>query len=366
MNEHPGRGLPARFQFASCVACAWLAAGSAVCQESRLPEAARPGREWALAPKPEAIGWSSAGLEAAARSAAEIGTHSVMVVAGSGDVIWEWGRVDQPLPAMSVRKSLVSALFGIYAARGLVRLDATLAELGIDDVGGLTAEERQARVVDLLASSSGVYHPAAYETPGMQANRPSRGAFRPGEHWFYNNWDFNVLDTILEQAAGVDVGTAVARELAAPLGMQDFEPDLHVERVTEPVSIHPAVELTLSARDLARFGLLYLRHGRWGARQVVPEDWVAESTRVHQEIGIFGGYGLSWWVASRGEHFPFLKLPDGTYSARGTGEQVVLVLPHLDAVIVHRTRVTSPNQELMHVTTWARLLQKILAARTGS
>ena len=96
---------------------------------------------------------------------------------------------------------------------------------------------------------------------------------------------------------------------------------------------------------------------------MVPEDWIASSTAVHSNLGIFGGYGYSWWVARGGEHFPFVKLPDGTFSARGTGEQLLLVMPHLDAIWVHRTEVTSPDQPMMHVTETGRLLEALLAAR---
>ena len=118
----------------------------------------------------------------------------------------------------------------------------------------------------------------------------------------------------------------------------------------------------MSARDLAHFGVLFLNEGRWGDSQVIPADWVGQSAAVHSELGMFGGYGYSWWVAHEGEHVPLLKLPDGTYSARGTGEQILLVLPHLDVVWVHRTRVTSPDQKMMHVMGSARLLRKVLDA----
>jgi len=70
-----------------------------------------------------------------------------------------------------------------------------------------------------------------------------------------------------------------------------------------------------------------------------------------------------WWVALNGEHFPFLKLPDGTFSARGTGEQVILIIPESNVVIVHRTNVLKPRERYMHVTEFAKILKRILEAK---
>ena len=79
--------------------------------------------------------------------------------------------------------------------------------------------------------------------------------------------------------------------------MEDFRPtDGHYHH--GPESRHPVYKLRMSARDLARVGLLYLRGGRWGAKQIVPEDWVHESTRVHSDLGGGQGYGYLWWSAA--------------------------------------------------------------------
>ena len=68
-----------------------------------------------------------------------------------------------------MRTSLLSALVGVHVDQGNLDLNATLADLNVDDDPPLTEEEKGARVVDLLAYRSGVYHPAAYETAKMKA-----------------------------------------------------------------------------------------------------------------------------------------------------------------------------------------------------
>ena len=92
---------------------------------------------------------------------------------------------------------------------------------------------------------------------------------------------------------------------------------------------------TFSARDLARFGLLYLRHGRWHDEQVIPAEWVDESTRPFSTTNFASGYGYLWWNAAPG------RLPAGSYFAAGNGGQYVFVIPADDLVVVHLARMKS-------------------------
>ena len=107
---------------------------------------------------PEAVGWSPTGLAVVDAIADEIGTAALMVVEG-GDVVHERGAVTHRYMCHSIRKSLLSALFGISVAEGQIDLSSTLAALGIDDKEGLTDRERLASVNSLLMARSGVFPP---------------------------------------------------------------------------------------------------------------------------------------------------------------------------------------------------------------
>jgi CubicO group peptidase (beta-lactamase class C family) len=172
----------------------------------------------------------------------------------------------------SVRKGLMNALIGRAIADGHLSLSSTMDELGMDDEPVLTNQEKCATVRDCLMGRSGVYHTAAYEPVGLDSRRPARGSHAAGEHWFYNNWDFNVLATILQRAVGVDAFQAFDEWFAQPMAMQDFHPQ-SCRFLTESSSIHPAYLFSMSARDLARLGYLYLRRGAWINAQLVPEEW---------------------------------------------------------------------------------------------
>ena len=216
-----------------------------------------------------------------------------------GKQLAEWGKVDLPINTHSVRKSLLSGLYGIAVEKGLVRLDQTLAELGIDDkVVPLTAVEKSATVRDLLMSRSGIYIEAAGEAKGMKDGRPRRGSHRPGEFFYYNNWDFNVLGVIFEQRTGMSIGQALYEWIAKPTGMTTFKPE-HVIYDQPAYTQHRQFVIFMSAADLARFGMLYANAGRWGDVQVIPERWVAESTQAYSDVhdmDPFDAYGYLWWI----------------------------------------------------------------------
>jgi len=86
---------------------------------------------------------------------------------------------------------------------------------------------------------------------------------------------------------------------------------------------------------MARFGLLFLRQGQWRGSQVVPGDWVAESTASYSEAGESGGYGYLWWVVPG-------KAARPTFMASGFGGQFIWVYPPLDLVVA-TTSTVSPE-----------------------
>jgi CubicO group peptidase (beta-lactamase class C family) len=320
-----------------------------------------PGQSWERVASPEAAGWSSEKLKAAREYSATIKTAGVMIVLG-GRVLDEWGETTTKFNIHSIRKSLLSALYGIHVADGDIDLTKTMAELGMDDnEPSLTAVEKRAVLHDLLKARSGIYHPALYETPGMKAARPPRGSHAPGTFWYYNNWDFNALGTIFERAARNSIFREFKARIAEPLGMQDCQVE-DGQYVTGPDSVYAAYPFRLTARDMARFGLLFLRGGRWGWRQIVPGQWVKDSVTSYSDAGDAGGYGYLWWIAANGKHLPGVSIPDGSFSARGAGGHYILVLPAFDLVIVHRVNTDIQGNSVTGQE-FGRLVKLILDAR---
>ena len=352
MRYSPARSLTCLFY---CLAIALI---PDVCRHSALAQSKSgeifPGKSWQPLSSSEKAKWSAEKLAAAQAyaNADSIHTSAVMVVQG-GEVVAKWGDVDQKIDCYSIRKSLLSALYGIYSAEGVIDVNQTLEQIGIDDSPDpLTKQEKQARVVDLLRARSGVYHNVDFETESMQKSRPARGSHAPGTFWYYNNWDFNVLGTIFEKKTGLKMGDAFYQRIAKPIGMEDFQPsDLFY--FGGPLSIHPAYHFEITARDMARFGLLYVRHGRWNGKQIVPEAWIEKSSHANEMVksegADHGGYEYLWWVDYGGVHFPEVSLP-GIYSARGNGAHFIFIIPTLDMVIVHRTDNDPPVKDAKTIT----------------
>ena len=307
-------------------------------------------------------GFSASKLDEA-RAFADKNQAAAVMTLHRGHVVAAWGAVDRPLKAHSVRKSLAGALYGQAVEAGEPSLSSTLADLGIDDVFSLTADERLATFGDVIAARSGVYHPAAYADSQQDNERPERGSHAPGTFWFYNNWDFNVAETIYEKVTGEDLYEAFDRQIARPLGMQDFDPHAQF-RVLEPGSSrYPAHTFRISTRDLARFGQLYLQDGQWGGQQIVPASWVRDSLRIHSETGDHTGYGYLWWIyqaGSLGANYPVLNQMN-VHLARGTGGQTIFLIPDADMVVVHRGD-SDNGRSVSGLAIW-QLVERLVAAR---
>jgi CubicO group peptidase (beta-lactamase class C family) len=277
-------------------------------------------------------GMSEEKLDAIVDFCQESGSAALLILY-DGKVVLSWGEVETKYPIHSIRKALLNSLYGIHVERGDIDLDMTLEELGIDDIPPvLTKEEKQAKVLDLLRSRSGIYHPAAAEAQAMIDSRPERGSHPPGSFFYYNNWDFNVLGTIFEQETGRGIFEAFYQEIAQPLGMVDFRVENGMYMYEEEKSQHPAYHFYMTAHDMALYGLLYMNNGTWNGRQIVPAEWIAESTRLHSmispEIGF--GYGYLWNVISE-------ELGLGrVFLHTGVGIHLLAVFPDLKVVVVHR------------------------------
>ncbi|MEZ5944825.1 MAG: serine hydrolase [Planctomycetaceae bacterium] len=309
--------------------------------------------------------WSVEKLAAARSFSNNIDTAAV-IIQQDGEIIDHWGAVDLPLNCHSIRKRLLSALYGQQVQEGTINLDETLAELGIDDnEPSLTKAEKTATVRDLLKARSGVYHAALYETAAMAAKRPKRGSHAPDTFWYYNNWDFNALGTIFRKKTELDLFEEFDAKLARPLDFQDFRPARHTQYVTGKASDHPAYPFRLSARDLARFGQLMLQNGRWNGTQLVPEAWVLESTTSYSDAGSSGGYGYMWWVAVDGKHLPNVTLPPGSYSARGYRGHFLVIVPEWNLVVCHRVN-TDQQGTVVSNADFGKLLSMIIAAMPPS
>jgi CubicO group peptidase (beta-lactamase class C family) len=327
-----------------------------------------PGATWDSIRDPRSVGWTRAGLDSVRAVLSTKETTGFVAIVG-GRKLMTYGNIDTVTYIASVRKSIISMLFGKYVRDGTVDLNKSLADLGMDDIGGLTNQEKQATVKDLITARSGVFHPASN---GGSDPAPPRGSQKHGTYFLYNNWDFNALGGAFEIMTKRDIYDALESDLARPIGMQDFDRALQVKEGDSTQSRFPAYHMHFSTRDMARLGYLMLRQGNWNGREVVPADWVVESTRAFTPLAELNppeqrngphGYGYLWWVWD-GPHATGAF--EGAYGGYGAFGQYIIVMPKLDLVIAHKTRPDLLDAQGNTRGVWSSDLDQILDVLVGT
>jgi CubicO group peptidase (beta-lactamase class C family) len=244
----------------------------------------------------------------------------------------------------SVSKSFTSALVGIAIARGEFKgVDEKVLDFFPDMKGIANMDERKAsiRLKDLLTMRSGTdYHESGPDAPHYQLNRLEKGWDKfyldrpmlrpPGTFFQYDSGGVILLSAMLKNRTGMHAHEYADRFLFKPLGIEKKFWLTNGEGHT-----HAGGGLALTARDTAKFGLLYLKNGRWGNEQVVPKEWVRESLRTHVDLTVKGqppsGYGYLWWILAPD---PRGNGRQDIYAAEGAHAQYIFIVPEHDMVVV--------------------------------
>lgn len=223
----------------------------------------------------------------------------------------------------SVTKSVTSLLAGIALGEGLLpSVDVPLYEVMPDPFDG-DARKRGLTLRHALTQRTGLAFNNDDDTgPFMYSEGSSLEyvlhrplLFDPGADFFYGDGNPQLVSGAIQAVTGRSLESFAAERLFAPLGIHRWRWERHADGLS-----FGAVGLWLLPRDMLKIGQLALQEGAWRGERVVPSDWIAESTRVQAN----GDYGFYWWVHQEGV----------LYSAKGDGEQMILVCPALDLVVV--------------------------------
>jgi len=273
----------------------------------------------------------------------------------------------------SVSKSVTSAVVGIAIERDdLNGVDERIAEFYPERREQFESDARwdALRVEDLLTMRSGTdYREDFPNSPHHQLNRLRRGwdsfyldrpmVREPGSFFQYDSGGVILLSSLLQRRTGVHADSLADRHLFQPIGIRE---SFWIRN--EEGHPHTGGGLYLRPQDMARFGLLYLRGGRWRDRQVVPREWVETSTAVHVALdgrGYTIGYGYLWWIlqpdpaGTTGEH---------VYAAMGFRAQYIFVVPEHDMVVVVTGGTTSRQDQIQPVLfLYSHVLPAVMAGR---
>lgn len=311
-------------------------------------------------------GWSTDALQKARTFIREESNTTGLVVVDRGRVVFKYGDIEELSYIASVRKSILSMLYGYWVENGTIKLDTTLDAMKMDDIGGLLPVEKQATIEHVITARSGVYHPASYSGDDL-AKAPARGSQKPGTYMLYSNWDFNIAGAIFEQLTGRNIYDELQSQLAIPLQFEDWNRKAQHKEGDLTVSKYPAYPIWVSTRDMARIGYLMLNEGAWNGKQVISRDWarkivsvvtpVSQMNPIERRDGYFG-YGYMWWVWDGPRAIGPFK---GAYTGVGAVGQWITVFPSLNLVVAHKTN--NIYERSTRSQSWERILELVLEAK---
>ncbi|MGE8188675.1 serine hydrolase domain-containing protein [Pseudomonas sp. NPDC086278] len=279
-----------------------------------------------------------------------IRTDALLVIR-DGQLIYERyagpTTADTPHLTWSISKSLMATVLGVAYGEGLFKLDDPVLTFY-----PALARHPTLTLADLLHWASGLDWQEDYEYAPLQSSvvamlytrgHADMAAFtadypeyaKPGQAFRYSSGDSNLLSAALKNIVGpARYADYPWTALFEPLGIR------HAVWETDATGTFVASSYAyLTARDLARVGLLMARDGRWGDRQLLPKDWVAFNRepfvhyRAKQDTAVPGG---QWWLnrAVDGAAQPWPDAPADTFAALGHWGQAMYVIPSENLVIV--------------------------------
>ncbi len=264
------------------------------------------------------------------------------MVVRHGYIVAEWGDTKRVDVTYSVTKSFLSTTVGLAVADGLIRsVDDPVGDY-VDD-GGFDSPHNAQITWRHMLQQTNEWKGELFGKPDVADRR--RGRDRqletPGTFWEYNDVRVNRTALAALRVWRRALPDVLWQRVMEPIGATDtwewhgyHNSDVEVDgRSIKSVSGggHWGGGMWISARDQARYGYLYLRQGRWGDEQLLPEDWIAATTTP---TDIRPNYGYMWWLNTDRQQWP--SAPASSFAALGGGSNVVWVDPDHDLVVVLR------------------------------
>lgn len=273
--------------------------------------------------------------------------HSLLIVRNGKLILEEYFRnfsADKLHTLQSVSKSFTSALIGIAIERGEIKgVEERILDFFTDlaDIKNMDDRKASMTLEDILTMRSGTDYREGYSgSPHNELNSLERGWDRfylnrpmirePGSDFQYDSGGVILMSSMLKNRTDLHADGYAEKYLFKPLEISRIH--WFKNREGHP---HTGGGLHLLPQDMAKFGLLYLKNGKWNGKQVVPADWVKKSFQKHVNLergnpGV-AGYGYLWWILSPD--------PDGAgkefiYAAMGFRAQYIFVIPEHDMIVV--------------------------------
>lgn len=316
-------------------------------------QTAWPDPDWQVS-SPEKEGLSLPRVEKARDWLEQHGSKTGLVIR-HGKIVGEWywngAEATSRFKVYSTTKSFASTAAGLVIADGKLSLDTTVGEI-LADVK--PDGKRHVTVRHLLSMASGVHNEGRInDLPNLfdYALHEAPMDFAPGEKWDYNNTGLAILSPVILKATGKQLDRVLDEKLFQPIGIQSS--DWTWEQRTDVTLPYSGLQIT--ARGLARFGLLFLNQGKWQDQQLVSADWVAQATAPSQQMN--PSYGYLWWNNTT-DKWP--GVPKDAYAALGRFDNDMLIVPSLDLIAIRQIgEDTESNRQVNIGELWRLVVEAV-------
>ncbi|KKG83437.1 serine hydrolase domain-containing protein [Methanosarcina mazei] len=266
----------------------------------------------------------------------DINIHSLLIIRNGyvvADVYFYPFTNNSVHDVASVTKSFTGTLIGIaISERYIAGVNQPVLDFFPNrTVANVDANKKAMTLEDLLTMRSGlecVNEPYEITTEQMEKS-PDWIQFaldlpmaeEPGTRFVYCSSNSHLLSGIISETTGMNESDYAQERLFEPLGISNF-----IWPSDPQGNNYGWGDLHMTPHDMAKLGYLYLNNGKWDGKQIVPAEWVSESTREQVSLEEDERYVYQWWV-------PDDNLPE-RYDARGRGTQLITVVPEENLIVV--------------------------------
>ncbi len=300
--------------------------------------------------------------------------HSLLIVRNGKilleEYFWANGKISGPFVnkvfrerlqnQASVTKSVNSALVGLAIKQGFIQdTKFPVKEFFPEHTDIFTGGKERIQLYDLLTMSAGLQWnelEISYNNPGNDVNKMERSddlikyclnkplESKPGLEFSYNSGVSLILGEIVNRATGIETDKFAEMNLFNRLEISDYSWASRKNKL-----LATGGGLALRARDMAKFGLLYLNNGNWNGEQILSENFIQRSTQPQIKTRS-GWYGFQWWIRS----FNIRNREILAYYANGRAGQFIFVFPEMKMIVVS----TAQNYKGGYHKKFYKMLQK--------
>jgi len=270
------------------------------------------------------------------------------IILRHGYIVAEWGDTQRIDPTYSAAKSFLTTLLGLAIDRKLIKSVNDPVRNYINDGGydsphnaKVTWEEHVRQTSEWEGSMWGKSSDFIGVEQFGKGNRKPREIKEPGTHWEYNDVRINRFSLSLLRVWRKPLPQVLKEEVMARIGATStwqyhgYDNSDVVIDGKKMKSVGGGTRwgggLWINTRDEARYGLLFLRKGKWEDKQIISENWVRMATSPGR---IPLDYGYLWWLNTERRQWP--SAPESSYAALGYGSNTIWIDPEHDLVIVWR------------------------------